>query len=242
MSEINSPNSERAGLYVLGLVRGAERRAFEAEMATNRSLASEVAAWEARFLPLALAVEPVPPPGTVWIEIQRILTPHYAAVTVPIPRRRHDAWIVRERVWNNLLLWRGIGGLALAAAILLAVFRPQPPASAHMVAVLSGKMGPTFTVAMRPDGGMNIASVGHFKPPPGKVWQLWAVAGGEKPVAIGFVKPGGGRLPPNDMPATLRKPQILIAVTVEPPGGAPGGQPDTPIVFSGPLLPMNSPS
>ncbi len=130
--------------------------------------------------------------------------------------------------------------LTIAAALALVLLRPHPPAAPRMVAVLSGKAGPVFTVALRRDGAMNIAPVGHVKPPPGKVWQLWAVAGGEKPVPIGFVAATGTTLPPDRMPGDLRKPAILIAVTIEPPGGSPTGQPDTPIVFSGPILPLGA--
>lgn len=240
MSDTVSPAPDRAGLYVLGLLRGEERHEFEADFARDPVLASEVAAWEERFLPLSLAIPAVLPSESVWREIERIIAPRDAAAPMQAApfRRRTSSW--RTRFWDNVGMWRGIGAIAVAAAVVFAVFRPTPVPAPHMVAVLANKAGPVFTVAMRSDGGVNIAPVGHSAPPAGKVWQLWAVAGGEKPVAIGFVKPGQTTLPANDVPASMRKAKILIAVTVEPPGGSPTGQPDTPIVFSGPLLPIGS--
>jgi anti-sigma-K factor RskA len=240
MSDLINPTPDRAGLYVLGLLRGQERRDFEADLAVDRALAMEVAVWEERFLPLSLAVAPVEPSEAVWLEIQRILAPRDSVSALPAPAsfRRRATW--REIFWDNVAVWRGIGGLAVAAAIAIVVLRPQPVTAPGLVAVLASKAGPVFTVALRSDGGMNIAPVGDIKPPAGKVWQLWAVAGGEKPVAIGFVSAMPSVLPAHQIPADLRKPNILMAVTVEPPGGSPTGQPDTPIVFAGPILPVNN--
>jgi anti-sigma-K factor RskA len=240
MSDLITPAPDRAGLYVLGLLRGQDRREFEADLAVDPVLATEVSAWEIRFLPLSLAIPPVEPSESVWLEIQRILAPRDRAAPMPAAAslRRRSTW--RETFWDNVAVWRGIGGIAVAAAIAIAVLRPQPAAVPSLVAVLASKAGPVFTVALRSDGGMNIAPVGSIKPPAGKVWQLWAVAGGEKPVAIGFVSSKPSVLPANQIPADMRKPNILMAVTVEPPGGSPTGQPDTPIVFAGPILPINS--
>ena len=239
MSDIVSPQPDRAGLYVFGLLRGQERREFEADLAVDPVLGLEVAAWQERMLPLSLAIQPVVPSETIWPEIARLIAPREAGAGAPVrsaSRRRaggFGSW------WDNVAVWRGIGAVAVAAVVALIVVRPQPVPAPRMVAVLASKAGPVFTVALRSDGAMSIAPVGNIKPPPGKVWQLWAVAGGEKPVPVGFVEPGRTVLPRNDMPADMRKPQILMAVTVEPPGGSPTGQPDTPIVFAGPLLPIN---
>lgn len=229
MSEPLPPVPDRAGEYVLGVLRGEDRRRFEDDMARDPALAAEVAAWEKRLLPLALTVPAAEPPARVW-----------AAIEARIARRQvpgaKSAW--RDRFWNNVTVWRGIGAVAIAAAIILAVLRPYPAAPPRLVAVLASKTGPVFTVALRENGRMSIAPVASITPPTGKVWQLWAVASGAKPVAIGFVAPGQPNAPPNEMPAALRHANILLAVTVEPPGGSPTGQPDTPIVFSGPLLPI----
>lgn len=233
MSDSPFPTPDRAGLYVLGLLRGDERREFEADMSADPVLASEVSDWEERLLPLALTIPPAEPGRSVWRAIELVVAPPVRPVAVGRERSGWRVWF-----WDNLLVWRGIGALGAAAAIILAVLLPRPVPGPSMVAVLSAKTGPVFTVAMRADGAMNIASVGHAVPPPGKVWQLWAMAKGEKPMPIGFVQPGHTTLPPHDMPVHMHKPGTMIAVTVEPSGGSPTGLPDTPIVFSGPLLPV----
>jgi anti-sigma-K factor RskA len=173
-------------------------------------------------------VPPVAPGPAVWAAIERATSPRAAA-----PARRNR---LRE-IWDNLFVWRGIALAGAVAAALLLVLPRGAPGPA-MVAVLSAKSGPVFTVAMKTNGALNIAPVGHAAPPAGKVWQLWAVGQGEAPVPIGFVQAGATRLPANDVPARLRRAHTLIAVTVEPPGGSPTGKPDMPIVFAGPLLPV----
>lgn len=235
MSEALPPVPDRAGEYVLGVLRGEERHRFEADMARDPALAAEVAAWEARLLPLALAIPASEPPESVWRSIEQRVAP--PAVAAP---RAAPSW--HDRLWNSVNIWRGIAAAAAAAAIILAVLHRQPAAPPHLVAVLAGTAGPVFTVALRENGAMSISPVTGTAPPAGRVWQLWAVAGGEKPVPIGFVNPGQTTLPANDLPQALRRAKVLLAVTVEPPGGSPSGQPDTPIVFSGPLLPIGNDS
>lgn len=233
MSESNPPPPDRAGLYVLGLLRGEERREFEAEMAVDPLLAFEVAAWEERLLPLALSVEPVQPGEGVWGTIERAVAPRPARAASAAPAVSG----LRAWLWDNLVVWRAVGAMGVAAAIILAVL-PRTAPTTSMIAVLSTASGPVFTVSMRPDGRMDISSVGHMAPPPGKVWQLWAVMKGHKPMSLGIMHRGNMVLPAGDMPAHMRKARPMIAATVEPPGGSPTGRPDMPIVFSGQLLPV----
>lgn len=234
MSENLAQMPDRAGLYVLGLLRGQERRDFEADMAADPVLAAEVAAWEQKFLPLSLAVPQIQPDAGVWRAIEE-------SIAVPEPfvaKRRRNHSMLRDWLWDNLPVWRGIGAIGVAAAVALAVLLPRPQPSPSMVAVLSTKSGPVFTVALRANGALDIAAVKHAPPPEGKVWQLWAVGKDQKPISIGFVTPGSTQLQPRDLPQPLRKPDTLIAVTAEPPGGSPTGQPDMPIMFAGPLVPV----
>lgn len=236
------PGQDRAGEYVLGLLRGAERRRFEAEMARDPSLAAEVAEWEERLLPLSLAVPEIEPPQSLWASIETAVIAESAPALARAPIQAKRPGLIAQ-IWDSVSLWRGFAVAAAAAAIALAVLRPgaSPPPPA-MVAVMQSKSGPMFTVAMRTDGGAMIAPVGHAAPPSGKVWQLWAVKKGAKPVAIGFLTSSGAVLPKGDVPAAFLKAHVLIAATVEPQGGSPTGQPTSAPVFAGPLLPMKTTS
>lgn len=239
-ADTGEPGMDRAGEYVLGLLRGEERRRFEAEMVRDAALAAEVAAWEQRLVPLSLALPEVAPSPSLWPSIEAAVAAEQAPVRMPARMKRPGLLV---QLWENVFLWRGFAVAAAAAAIALAVLRPgaAPPPPA-MVAVMQGKSGPMFTVAMRTDGGATIAPVGHRTPPSGKVWQLWAVKQGAKPVAIGFLTPSGAVLPRGDVPPAFLKAHVLIAATVEPRGGSPTGQPTSAPVFAGPLLPMETQS
>jgi anti-sigma-K factor RskA len=220
---------QRAGEYVLGLLRGMERAQFEAEMARDPALVRAVAFWEDRLAPLALVAAPeIRPTASLWSAIE-------AAI---VPAQPVASW--RDRLaalWNNARLWRGVGALAIAAALVLVVIRPgyRTAPKPSMVALLKQGTKSLFTVSLRENGSAQILPLGDAAPPAGKVWELWAVAKNIKPVPIGFLRSGLTNLPAGDIPAALRKPGVLIAVTVEQPGGSPTGTPTMPIVFDGPL-------
>ena len=244
---------DRAGEYVLGVLRGDERRAFEAELARDPVLAAETAAWEQRLLPLALTIPAATPPQTVWARIEaatavpstapgqpRIAAPARPAV-LPVAQPRFS-------LWRSLGFWRGFSMIAAAAAIILAILRPAPmPPAPNLVALLqatpqappvSVAVSPVaFTLALRPNGALSVAPVSVRKPPSGRVWQLWAIAPNAKPVSIGLMHVRHTtRFPAGHIPLYLRQPHILFAISVEPPGGSPTGLPTGPVVFTGPLL------
>jgi anti-sigma-K factor RskA len=227
---------QRAGEYVLGLLRGMARAQFEAEMDREPALARAVAFWEDRLAPLALAAAPeIMPSPAMWCMIEASIRPAEPPVS----------WGDRvAALWNNVGVWRGIGVLAIAAALVLAIIHPGsgPAPQPSMVALLNQGTTPLFTVSLRENGSAQILPLSHVAPPAGKVWQLWAVAKGVKPVPIGFLQSGPTNLPAGDIPATLRKPGVLIAVTVEQPGGSPTGTPTMPIMFDGPLTSVQATS
>jgi anti-sigma-K factor RskA len=246
----NPDQPDRPGEYVLGVLRGEERRVFEAELARDPRLAAEVAAWEQRLLPLALAVPAAVPPQGIWARIETAISapPVRAAPLTPQRGLRQAQSPARFSLWRSLGFWRGLALAAAAAAIILAILRPvaEPPPP-NLVALLqatpqaapvSPAVSPVaFTLAMRPDGALSIAPVSTRRPPDGRVWQLWAIAPNAKPVSIGLMHVSHmTRFKSRQVPAYLRKPHILFAVSVEPPGGSPTGLPTGPVVFTGPLL------
>jgi anti-sigma-K factor RskA len=234
---------DRPGEYVLGVLRGQERREFEAERARSPALEAEVAAWEERLLPLAQAVPPAAPPPRLWRSIEMALSSGGRDVPVAASPSRFT-------LWRSLAFWRGFSLLAAAAAIILAILRPQPgPPPPDLVAILqttpqartaSPAISPVaFTIAMRPDGAASVAPVSRRRPPQHRVWELWAIAPKAKPVPVGLMRVRHTTLfKPGQVPPSLRKPHVLLAVSVEPPGGSPTGQPTGPVMFTGPLLPL----
>ena len=245
--------SDRAGEYVLGVMRGQEPLDFEAELARHEWLAAEVAAWERRLLPLALSVPAAAPPRHVWMLIEAAIASR--AVAAPAPPRAARAMPPLQRqparrggLWRSLVFWRSFSLLAAITAIILAILWPNTgPPPPNLVALLQatpqaeppapGVSRTAFTVAMRPDGALAVLPVSIRKPPKGKGWELWAIAPKALPVPIGMIHARQTtRFNPGQMPVILRRSHVLIAVSVERPDGSPTGKPTGPVVFTGPLL------
>ena len=106
----------RIAEYVLGTLTGAERQAFEAELARDETLRRAVAAWSERLQPLADSVAPVAPPLAVR---DRVL----ARIGGESTNQERPFSILRWLSWT-------FGASAVAAAAAVAAvffFTPQPP-------------------------------------------------------------------------------------------------------------------
>src|SRR5690349_3791746 len=104
-----------AAEYALGTLRGRARAAFRRRLLEDAALAMEVARWEARLMPMADAVPPVPPPHRLWRDIVARLDP-----VAP-----------RGSLAERLRFWRALGLAASVACTVLvgigAVFLQQQP-------------------------------------------------------------------------------------------------------------------
>ena len=225
--------------YVLGTLQGRARRRFERLVRSDLSLRSEVQLWEARLGRLALQVQPVDPPETIWLSLQRRIE---QGNTVPL--RRPSAAQQPKR--SGPPVWRILAGLAAAAAVVLAVLLGQPktpgslpvavapvePAAASYVALL--KMPDSdmqWTVSLTPARGrMTVAAIGAAPQLGDRAPELWWLSP-SGPVAIGVLPTQGkGSMP---LPAALANAaELKLAISLEPPGGSPSGQPTGPVVAS----------
>lgn len=202
-----------AAEYALGLLDGAERDAFEARLRAERALEALVADWQERLAPMTDAVAPVPPRAAVKVGVMDV-------VRGTAPHRG---------LWSALWLWRGLAAASLAAAVALGwLLYSAPPR----------EPGALFVVDIRPTEGNSLeliaaaAEDGRLRverqaggPAEGRVLQLWALVGDSPPVSLG-VLPAEGRVA-LALPETVRGalPGVLLAVSDEPPGGSPTGQP-----------------
>ena len=223
---IEHESAPLAAEYVIGVLDGAERRAFEQRLAQEPALRDEVQYWERRLGVLASEVAPVEPPPAVWSGIEGALggTPANPG-----------------GIWQNLTFWRWatIGSAAVAAASVAAliVVSRAPTSAPTLVAKLdvsSGQAG--FIAAIDPSGsGLTIvpASVTAVSQ---RVMELWIIAPGDKPRSLGLIE--AGRPIHIGLPADLVQrisADATLAVSLEPPGGSPTGQPTGPVIANGKL-------
>jgi len=233
-----------AGEYVLGVLDARARAEAEARIARDPGFARLVGEWDLRLAPWLSAFPVADVPAHVWPRIRTALgwTP---VVAQP------------EGLWHNTGFWRGAAALAAVVAIVAVLVgrvpvedgTPQtpvviaPPAPAPVPEAL-----PVTTLAHEDGSPAWLASVDAAQgrvlvvPVPGdvdaegRVAELWLIPEGGAPASLGLL--------PNDRTRAVEVPAALhaalvagatLAVSMEPPGGAPHGAPTGPVVASGAL-------
>lgn len=219
---------------VLGLLGPEEEAALAARFGKDARFAAALAKWERNCAPLLLEVPEATAPAEGWRGLSERLGFGGPRLVVASPERR--GW------WNDVALWRGAAGAALAAAA-VAVFaltaRPPAPTAAPESPLVA---------ALAPESGFRDAGVATYypavhrlviaaaiTPPPGKAAELWLIPEGGTALSIGFIDGGEVALTLAAAHAALVRPGAKLAVTIEPPGGAPGGKATGPVVSAGAL-------
>jgi anti-sigma-K factor RskA len=221
-----------AAEYVLGVLGAAERREVERRLAQEPALASEVAFWETRLAPMADAAAPAMPPSGAWSRIESAIAADAAAIAVP----------ARPSPWQSLALWRGLTAasatLAAASIVALAYIGLAPAPRAPLTATLGGDAGqPNFVAAVTAQGNTLVIVPAVLLANDQRSYELWLIPSGEtRPRSLGLVQPGQPvRL---DIPAGLAgrlTQDATLAVSLEPRGGSPTGQPTGPVIAAGKL-------
>jgi anti-sigma-K factor RskA len=238
MAEIDNM-SEDDGLaaeYALGTLSAPERAEVDRRLRLEPRLANAVAYWERRLDPLLDAVEPVAPPMDAF--------PAIKAKIASAESSRGTADIIDLQ--RRLRQWRGgaIAAAAMAASLLLfvAVRETAPIRDEKFVAVLEGDdRNPAFVAAVSTkDKSIMVLRVGDLVPAPGHSHELWAV-GGDSPAprSLGLLS-AASRFPAEKLGGvdTAELQRTTFAISVEPEGGSPTGQPTGPVVFTGKLVPV----
>jgi anti-sigma-K factor RskA len=226
-----------AAELALGVLDGAERVAAQARLAADPAFAAEVARWTAWLAPLALAYPEVAPPAALEARVLAAIDSPGATPRDAAPRTR---WRRRGLV--------ALAGLAAAlVALLLGPLRAPPPLpppaptrAAPLLAALVVPAGaeapgraPLAATVDRTSGEIRVAAA---TVPRGRSAELWAIAAGGAPVALGLLAPDAPtRLTVAPARRALLRPGTTLAVSIEPPGGSPGTAPTGPVVAAGAL-------
>jgi anti-sigma-K factor RskA len=228
MSERDLLAAEQA----LGVLEGQALIEARGLLATDRAFAAAVAGWQERLAPLLDEIGDRSPPVAMW---QRI------ADAVAESPQAGEVIQLRRRVG----LWQGLTAVASAVAASLALVvgidaaRPpsvlQAPAAPIMVAsLISPSKDVMVSAALEADGTTLTLMPGSMAPPPGRSLQLWLIPADGRPRSLGMVEKAE-RMAVDPGMAELFHDEPMLALSIEPEGGAPGGQPSGPMVASGQL-------
>ncbi|MBS0516113.1 MAG: anti-sigma factor [Proteobacteria bacterium] len=221
-----------AAEYVLGLLDAAGHRAAHARLQRDAAFAREVSAWTARFAPLLEEIAAVPVALAVWPRIQ---------VAAGLAAKPESTRTPAPSFWHNLGLWRWLtaAGFATAAASLATLFLAAPHLpprnAAAMVATMARDDGTAaFVASIDAANGKLVVLPVAAEIPADRVAELWLIPPGDAPHSLGLLDARHAR--EVIVPAALRGAlgaKALVAVSLEPPGGAPAGKPTGPIVAKG---------
>jgi anti-sigma-K factor RskA len=214
-----------AAEYVLGTLRGPARRRVERWRSTSSLLDERCRFWEEGLMPLLRAVRPVQPPAHVWEGIR-------GRLGLPASTRRGRARLYA--IAASVLLVA-----ALATLLLWHTLAPQPATEVATISAPSGTLMWQVEVYGAPGATarLSVTAGTLAAPPAGRDYELWALPKGGAPVSLGLLpyRHGVAR-----RTLTLSQQRALasagqLAVSIEPPGGSPTGQPTGAVVFVVPL-------
>ncbi|WP_442580225.1 anti-sigma factor [Mesorhizobium sp. ASY16-5R] len=219
-----------AAEFVLGVLSAEERAVAARRAETEPDFARAVERWEGHFAPMASAYAPVEPPAAVKAAIDRRLFAQPPAVATQ-----------SAGIWASLTFWRGLAAAAVAA-LLLAVAMPylRPPIEApqsRLVASLAADGSDVRYLAVY-DAATGDVGLSHVsgERASGHDFELWMIEGSKPPVSMGVIPVGSSTHVAISAAVREKLAQgAVLAVSLEPAGGSPTGQPTGPVVAAGDL-------
>lgn len=227
------PPNDRPSLliaeYALGVLSAEERLEVEELVRREPAYQAQLAAWQRHFADWLDEFPIVEPPAHVWHGIQQRLFP--TEQPAPEPSRR----------WNDPRLWRWTTGLALAAALVLALLvllRPVQVATPALLARLEQSNGSlAFSVTLQGEG-RQLLFVPAGKPDwPDRSAEAWIITADGKPHSLGLLQDATAvtlTVPAGLAPALT--PGAVLAVSLEPRTGSPTGSPTGPVIAQGKII------
>ncbi|TPG72657.1 anti-sigma factor [Pseudomonas arsenicoxydans] len=206
--------------YAIGLMPAAARRRFEQLLREDAALRAELAQWQESLASLTDALPEQPVPERVWHGITARIEPQ----VLHVPEKRP--------FWNWLRMTAAVCSLVVAVTLGVIYNRDSARYSATL---LTANAQPALKVEAHEDY-LNVEPLTLAAVDPGRSLELWAIPADGKPVSLGVIPAGGkGRVVLSDTQKALIGKPIALAVSLEPKGGSPTGQPTGPVLYQGAL-------
>nr|WP_314872342.1 anti-sigma factor [uncultured Pseudomonas sp.] len=209
-----------AGDYAVGLMPALVQRRFERLLLEDKALGAELAQWQTYLASMTETIPETPVAEHVWQRIKVRIEPQ------PVTESTKRGW------WNGLRI--GVAACALAMATVFAVIYNLDD-SRYRATLLSDSAQAVFRVDAGADQ-LHIEALALTAITPAHSLQLWAIAAGSKPVSLGLIAESGrSTLKLDDAQSRLLGKGVVLAISLEPKGGSPTGQPTGPVLYKGAL-------
>ncbi|MBT9264768.1 anti-sigma factor [Pseudomonas sp. MG-9] len=206
--------------YAIGLMSSAARRRFEQLLLDDAALRAELAHWQHSLASLTDPIPEQPVPEHVWQGITARIEPQ----VLHVPEKRP--------FWNWLRITAAV--CSIVVLVFLGSLYNRDDARYHAT-LLTADAQPALKVEAHADylqvEPLTLAAVDADRS-----LELWAIPADGKPISLGVIPVGGkGKVELNEAQQALIGKPIALAVSLEPKGGSPTGQPTGPVLYQGAL-------
>jgi anti-sigma-K factor RskA len=207
--------------YAIGLMPATARRRFDSLLLDDPALRVELGHWQDALASLTGGLPEHPVPDHVWAGIQARIEPQVLHLPVKKP------W------WMNVRLLAA--ACVIGVALLVGVLYPRDPGVAYNATLLNASQQPALRVQALGDH-LQIESLALAAVEQTRDLELWAIPTGGKPISLGLVPATGkGQIQLSKAQQALLNTPLTLAVSLEPRGGSPTGQPTGPVLYQGQL-------
>jgi anti-sigma-K factor RskA len=211
-----------AAELALGVLDGAERLTARTRATREPAFAAMVLRWEARLAPWAAEIAEVTPSPQVW-----------DAIAAALPTQKGQS------IWQSLAFWRGLtlatGALA-AACIGALIYLGNTPQQTPLIAAIDGGGHHHFVATLDKNSGSIAVVPASYTADATRVPELWLIPADGQPRPLGLLRADAATT------LTLSRDMLahavsnaVLAVSLEPQGGSPTGQPTGPVIATGKL-------
>ncbi|EJM73030.1 hypothetical protein PMI29_00876 [Pseudomonas sp. GM49] len=206
--------------YAIGLMPATARRRFEQLLLEDAALRAELAQWQESLLSLTEALPEQPVPDRVWQGITARIEPQ----VLHVPEKRP--------FWNWLRVTAAV--FSLLVAVTLGVLY-LPDDARYSATLVNADAQPAMRVQAH-ENYLQVEPLTLAAVEPGQSLELWAIPADGKPISLGVIPAGGkGKVELSETQKALIGKPIALAVSLEPKGGSPTGQPTGPVLYQGAL-------
>jgi anti-sigma-K factor RskA len=234
MNDLDDINA-LAAEYVLGTLTAAERDGVTMLRVREPALDAAIAAWENRLGPMIALVPEVAPSAQLLDRIYAQIRPAGKVIDF---KPREAALTRRAHGWRNAAIAMTALAASFAGVLGWRETVRTPMASTYVAVLQAGQSSPALLLTV--DTAKQMFAVRALTKPSeqGKAYELWLLHDKlPQPKSLGVVPDGDMEVRPVDGSGIDRSMfmNATFAVSLEPAGGSPTGQPTGPVLFTGKL-------